>query len=86
MTRLLCTAGRPATMLSGSRKHLSTGLLALVLAFPGTARPWSLEELLRLPLECLLQLEVSPRPVSQASSHGVSAPGRLLADGGRHAV
>ncbi len=85
MTRLPRTARRPADRLSGSRKHLGLSLLALVLAFPGTARP-SLEELLRLPLKCLLQLEISPRPVSQAQSHGVSTPGCLLADGGRHAV
>jgi hypothetical protein len=60
--------------------------LALALAFPGIARPCSLEELLRLPLERLLQLEISPRPASKASSHGASTPGRLPADGGRHAA
>jgi hypothetical protein len=42
------------------------GLLALALAFPSAAHPYTLEQLLRLPLERLLQLEISPRRVSQA--------------------
>ncbi len=86
MLRLPGTAGHPAATRSVWRKRFGLSLLALALAFPSAARPCSLEQLLRLPLERLLQLEISPRPASQSSSHGASAHGRLPADGGRHAV
>jgi hypothetical protein len=86
MTRLPRTAGRPAATRAGWRKRLGLSLLALALAFPATARSSSLEQLLRLPLERLLQLEISPRPASKASSHSASTPGRLRADGGGHAA
>jgi len=48
------------------RRRLMRSLLVLALAFPSAAYPYTLEQLLRLPLERLLQLEISPRRVSQA--------------------
>jgi len=41
------------------RQALPRCLLALALAVPGTAHPISLSQLLRLPLEQLLRLEIS---------------------------
>lgn len=46
------------------RRHAAPGLLALALACPGLAHPISLDQLLRLPLEHLLQLDISPRRAS----------------------
>ena len=43
------------------RRRAVPGLLALALALPGLAHPISLGQLLRLPLENLLQLEISQR-------------------------
>lgn len=86
MTRFPRAARRPARALSVGRKGLSPLLLALALAFPGVPHPMSLEDLLRLPLECLLQLEISPRPVQQSFRHAASRLGRLAADRGLHAV
>lgn len=52
--------------LRGWRRRLAAGPLALALTFPGVAHPFSLDQLLRLPLEQLLQLQISPRHVACA--------------------
>lgn len=53
--------------LRGWRRRLAAGPLALALIFPGVAHPFSLDQLLRLPLEQLLQLQISPRRAACAS-------------------
>ncbi len=46
------------------RRRLLTGLIAIGIAFPSAAHPYTLQQLLRLPLERLLQLELSSQRVS----------------------
>ena len=53
------------------RQRMAVGPLALALTFPGAAHPFSMDHLLRLPLEQLLQLQISPRHVACA---GGAAP------------
>lgn len=43
------------------RLQLARGLVVAALAAPAAAQPPGLDELLRMPLECLLQLQVAPR-------------------------
>jgi hypothetical protein len=43
------------------RARLAPGLIAAALAMPGTAQPYSLDALLHMPLERLLQLQIAPR-------------------------
>lgn len=43
------------------RARLLPGVLAAALAAPQAAHPYTLDALLRMPLERLLQLEVTPR-------------------------
>jgi len=54
------------------RKRLLSALTVPILTVPGPAYPYELEQLLRLPLERLLQLEISPRRVSHATAHAAS--------------
>ena len=84
-TALNSSAGRLTLFAVRQRKRLWRGGLALALAVPQAAHPYSLEQLLHLPLERLLQLQVSPRRVSHigASHEDGCAPG---ADRGSHAA
>jgi hypothetical protein len=52
------------------RRGRAVVLVTLALALPGAAFPYSLQDLLRLPLERLLQLEIS----ASASLRGTTAP------------
>lgn len=52
------------------RRRAGPGLLALALACPGQAHPISLGQLLTLPLESLLQLNISQRRSSTDSGAG----------------
>jgi hypothetical protein len=65
-------------------KRCVPGLLALALAVPGAAYPYSLQQLLCMPLEGLLQLEIGPRPNPPGGAVGVSAVVCLVQGGGRH--
>ena len=84
-TALNSSAGRLTLFAVRQRKRLWRAGLALALAVPQAAHPYSLEQLLHLPLERLLQLQVSPRRVSHiGASH---EDGRESgADRGRHAA
>jgi len=68
------------------RRRLLPGLLALALTFPSAAHPYTLEQLLRLPLERLLQLEISPRRVSQAPVDCLLTVASGQPAGSRHAA
>lgn len=52
------------------RRRAGPGLLVLALACPGLAHPISLGQLLTLPLETLLQLNISQRRSSADSGAG----------------
>ena len=52
-------AHRPIISAGRGRRPLLAGLLTLALALPSAAHSYTLNELLRMPLECLLQLEIS---------------------------
>ena len=62
--------------LRGWRRRLAAGPLALALTFPGVAHPFSLDQLLSLPLEQLLQLQISPRRVACADGDAPRTAGR----------
>jgi hypothetical protein len=62
-------------------RRTGSGVLVLTLAFPGLAQPCSLDYLLRLPLERLLQIKIVPRPVAAALNPGAMALKRLPAAG-----
>jgi hypothetical protein len=78
-------AHRPISAGRG-RRGLLAGLLTLALALPSAAHSYTLDELLRMPLERLLQLEISPRSTALAIARGVLAGGRCSVDGSRHAA
>lgn len=59
----------PATGIRRWRPRLSAGMVAVVLAWPGAALPYALDDLLRLPLDSLLQLRIRP---SRAAPHGAA--------------
>ena len=87
-TALNSSAGRLTLFAVRQRKRLWRGGVALALAVPQAAHPYSLEQLLHLPLEHLLQLQISqisPRRVSHvgASHEDGREPG---ADRGLHAA
>ena len=86
MTRLFHGAGFLAARITHWRGRLLPGLLALALAFPTAAHPYTLEQLLRLPLEQLLQLEISPRRVSQAPGDSALTLAAGQPVGSRHAA
>lgn len=73
---------RPFTRLARRcGRALGPGLVVLALAVPGVAHPCSLEYLLLVPLERLLQLEVSSGWVPQAARFGKGAVAALSSDG-----
>ncbi len=49
------------------RARLAPGLIAAALAVPGAAHPYSLDALLQMPLERLLQLQITPRRAALAT-------------------
>lgn len=67
--------------------RLVPGVVAMALAMPGAALPYSLHELLQMPLERLLELEVVPRRTSQGGQPGTLTVQDSRPRGGpRHAV
>jgi hypothetical protein len=85
MTRVILIAGRLVDVPSWWHKRLGHGLLALGLAFPGAAHPYTLEHLLGLPLARLLQLEISLGRGLQVADNGAPTTVHLPSAGGRHA-
>lgn len=65
----------------GGRRALLRGLLALACTMPGAAYPTSLSQLLRLPFEQLLRLEISS-PLAAPNLQRGPAPTRPTADRG----
>ena len=80
MKRAFISAGGVASRPTGWRRHTAAVLLALGLAGPGVAHPLSLGELLRLPLEQLLQLQISPRRVAGAPADNAALCACVPAD------
>lgn len=69
------------------RRRLLPGLTALALAAPNIAYPHSLQQLLLMPLERLLQLEFSPLRTSQRETTvRAAAVPRALDRGQDHAI
>lgn len=60
----LLLSNSPCIGTKQQRRRLWRAAVALALAVPHAAHPYSLEQLLSVPLEHLLRLEVSPRRVS----------------------
>lgn len=56
--------------------------VAMALALPGVAYPYSLQQLLRLPLESLMQLEISQQSKAKANAHGTAVAPRAGASRG----
>jgi hypothetical protein len=79
-------AHRPINSAGRGRRGLLAGLVTLALALPGVAHSYTLDELLRMPLERLLQLEISPRLTGLAIAQGALTRGRCSVDGSRHAA
>jgi hypothetical protein len=50
------------------RKLLLAGTLTLLLAIPGTANSFTLDQLLEMPIERLLQLEITSRHLPQSAA------------------
>lgn len=63
-TALNSSAGRLMLFAVRQRKRLWRGGVALALAVPHASHPYGLEQLLRMPLEHLLQLQISPLQIS----------------------
>lgn len=73
---------------SGARRgvrHLRHALLALCLALSGVADACTLNALLRLPLERLLELNIGVQRVAQDSGSALRRAHRLQADVSSHA-
>ncbi len=71
---------------AGRGRRLLAGLLMLALALPSAAHSYTLSELLKMPLERLLQLEISPRFTALAAARDALACGRCSVDGSRRAT
>ena len=59
--------------------------LALAMAFPGAAHPYDLKQLLELPLERLLALEITSRRVATLAEQRAAVPADRAIDEGDHA-
>ena len=57
----LCTDGCRAIRRRSRRKLLLAGTLALVMAIPGAANSFTLDQLLDMPIEQLLRLEITSK-------------------------
>ena len=66
------------------RRRLAYVLLVLSLSLSGVAEAYTLEALLRLPLERLMQLTISARRVAQAGDQALQTARVALADGSGH--
>ncbi len=71
---------RFARLIGGCGRALGPGLAVLALAIPGAAHPCSLEQLLRLPFERLLQLDVSQPGAAPAWRSGRTAVAAAASD------
>ena len=69
-----------------NRKPLLAGALALVLVIPGTANSLTLDQLLDMPIEQLLRLEISSRQPRQLAALSPLSPNRLQAVEHRNAT
>ena len=77
-------ARRPMISAARGRRRLLAGLLTLALSLPNAAHSYTLDELLRMPLEHLLQLEISPRLSALAIARAL--PDLRSVDGRGHAA
>lgn len=66
------------------RARLAPCVLAAILAVPGAAHPFSLDALLGMPLERLLQLQVAPRRAALGDGPNAPVAQALLADTRQH--
>ena len=66
---------------AGWRHAVPRCLLVLAMTMPAAAYPISLPQLLRLPLEQLLQLQISAPSTAQGLRHRASAAGPMATDG-----
>ena len=66
------------------RARLAPGLVAAALALPAAAHPYSLDALLGMPLERLLQLQIAPRRTALATQPGASMVWDSRAGRGHH--
>jgi len=73
-----CAKCRPVTTRC-SRKLLLAYTLTLILAIPGTANSFTLDQLLDMPLEQLLQLEITSRHAPQLTARGPPSANGLRA-------
>jgi hypothetical protein len=77
-------ARRPMICAERGRRSLLAGLLMLALSLPKAAHSYTLDELLTMPLERLLQLEISPRLSALAIARAL--PDLCSVGGSRHAA
>jgi hypothetical protein len=77
---------RPIISAGRGRRGLLAGLLTLALALPSAAHSYTLDELLRMPLERLLQLEISAQLTALAVARGALTRGVCSVDGSHHAA
>jgi hypothetical protein len=66
------------------RARWAPGLIAAALAVPGAAHPYSLDALLHMPLERLLQLQIAPRRAVLVTVPDASMAQESWAGRGRH--
>jgi hypothetical protein len=84
MTRPAPAADRAINNAGRGRRCLLAGVLALAMALSSAAHSYTLDELLSLPLERLLQLEISPRMTALAIGRDALTRGWWSVNGGRH--
>lgn len=65
-------------------QRLAAAALAAAMSIPATAQTYSLEQLLQLPLERLLELPFKPRHVSLSTQAGKTLPKSNVVDRSRH--
>jgi hypothetical protein len=79
MKHMSCRVICQAAIRSRSRARWSMGLLVLTLNFPGVAYPYTLEQLLCLPLERLLRLKISAPKSSRMATLDAGSTQRRIA-------